>query len=106
MTVKEDKEALEIEKNNLKGMIRLLIENGIEIEAVDEQKRTAFEVALDSNAVNIIPLLIDNIKLSKTPMLIHRFKKRIFDERYRTILKTLIESDEDVTEETMNVLDD
>ena len=100
-----DPETVEIELNNLKGMIKLLIDKGISIDAVDEDKKTAFERALEQNAVNILPLLTANVSLNRTPMLLHRFTKKIFDDRYRSILKGLIEA-EPISKEVINCLDE
>ena len=38
-------------------MIKLLIERGIKVDEMDESKRTAFEVALENDAIAILPLL-------------------------------------------------
>ena len=102
---RKDPEEVKIETDNLKGMIKLLIEKGIHIDEVDDEKKTAFELALEKNSINILPLLTENVSLSKTPMLFHRFTKKFFDERYRDILTGLVEAEENISEETMNTLD-
>jgi hypothetical protein len=87
-------------------MITLLIDQGIRIDELDDEKRTAFELALEQNAVNILPLLTANVSLSRTPQLLHRFHKKIFDDRYRAILKGLIEAEAGIGAETMNALNE
>ena len=102
---KKDAEDIETETNNLKGMIKLLIEKGIRIDEVDEDSKTAFELALSKNSINILSLLTANVSLSRTPQLFHQFKKKIFDGRYRSILKELIQAEDNLSAETINVLD-
>ena len=48
-------------------MIELLIERGIKIDEMDQDKRTAFEVALENNAIKILPLLTKKVSISRTP---------------------------------------
>ena len=52
---KLDPEEVKIETDNLKGMIKLLIEKGIRVDEVNNDKKTAFEIALERNAINILP---------------------------------------------------
>ena len=46
-----------MEEQNLKTMIQMLIDAGIKIDETNEDKKTAFEVALEFNAIKILPLL-------------------------------------------------
>jgi hypothetical protein len=52
-------------------MIKLLLGNGIRIEELDDEKKTAFELALGADQIRILHLLTKNVSLEQTPQLFH-----------------------------------
>lgn len=65
---------------------------------------TPFSIALKENQIDILDKFVDNVKLSENPKLIHNFTEHILDERYRSLLITMINK-EKLQHEVINVLD-
>lgn len=64
-------------------------------------------MALEADNTVILETLCEKIKLSESPQLLHEFKSKIFDDRYKSVLLTLIkrESSHELTTEKLDTLD-
>ena len=71
-------------------MTKFLIESGAPLKALNENKETAFAIALENNHISILDILCDKVKLSEDPELLHIFKDKIFDDRYKDVLLKLL----------------
>lgn len=69
---------------------KLLISNGAPLNAQNREKKTAFAVALEADNVVILDTLADQIELKDDPKLLHNFRPKIFDERYKQVLVKLL----------------
>lgn len=67
-------------------MIDLFLLRGADLSAKTEEGKTPFEVALDENNIEVLEKFIKAVRLSADPQLLHKFKNKIFDERFSHIL--------------------
>jgi len=88
------KENVEREDENLIAVIKLLLANGANLSAKNNNEQTPFSIALNGSRIKILDLLSDSVKISKNVQLLHDFKNFIFDERYLSILYKLLKRDE------------
>lgn len=66
-------------------MIDLLLSRGGDLTAKSESGMTPFEVALECDNINVLQKLSSSVKLNESPQILHKFKTKIFDERFRSI---------------------
>lgn len=85
-------------------MVELMISMGSNLLATNEKKQTPFDLALEHDNINCLQQLSLHIKLADNPQLLHKFKFKIFDDRYKNILVDLINRD-DHTKNLINYLD-
>lgn len=58
-----------------------------------EDGKTAFEVALDCNNIDVLEQFSPSVKLNEAPLILHKFADKIFDSRFRAILVSLLEQE-------------
>ena len=73
-----------------------LIEKGAPLNLMNDEKETPFSIALSDDNIKILDILAEKIKLSENPKLLHEFKTKIYDDRYKTVLQKLLNK-EDLT---------
>ena len=98
---------IEDEKKNLVKAIHLLLENGADLSAQNDDKNTPFQLALEHDKIDVLAIFAQPIRIQEQPQLFFSFKQRIFDDRYKDILISILEKDKDtgkITCEVMNVL--
>jgi len=94
----------EVQKT-LNEMIDLLLSRGGDLTAKTESGMTPFEVSLDCNNIDVLQKFSISVKLNESPQILHKFKTKIFDERFRSILIQLLEQEADLKPVSMNNLD-
>lgn len=74
---------------------------------MNEDGKTAFAMALAADNIIILETLCEKVKLSESPKLLHEFRSKIFDDRYKSVLLMLIkrESSHELTTEKLDTLD-
>lgn len=84
-----------------------LIEKGAPLNLMNDEKETPFSIALDDENIRILDILADQIKISENPKLLHEFKTKIYDDRYKTVLQKLLNKEDStaLSSEVMNNLD-
>jgi hypothetical protein len=93
-------------KQKLNDMIDLILAKGGNLALKTEAGQTPFEVALECDHIDVLNKFSKAVRLCESPQILHKFKTKIFDERFRTILVQLIEQEPNLTAATMNHLDD
>lgn len=58
------------------------------------------------NNIDVLSKFTKKVSLNKSPQILHKFATKIFDERYRDILITILTQEVDLKNETMNLMDD
>lgn len=86
-------------------MIDLLLTHGGDLTAKTDNGMTPFEVALECDNIDVLQKFSSSVKLNECPQILHKFKTKIFDERFRAILVQLLSQESNLTTETMNTLD-
>ena len=61
------------------AVTEFLIEKGAPLDAYNEDKKTAFALALECENIMILDMLTERISLKDDPLLLHDFKNKIFD---------------------------
>ena len=89
---------------NLGDTIELLLKFNADLSAKTESGKTPFEVALECDNVIVLELLSEKVSLNLTPKILHNFKSKIFDERFRELLVKLLNK-EALKSESINCLD-
>ena len=87
-------------------MTTFLIQKGAPLNALNEEKMTAFALALDNDNVGILETLCAQVKISESPSILHEFESKIFDDRYKSVLIKLLkrESEHELTPEKLDIL--
>ena len=100
------KENTEREEANIVAVIKLLLESGASLTAVNNDGETPFSLALKGSRIKILDLLSDSVKISENTKLLHDFKDYIFDDRYLDIFYKLLKREEqNLTAKDFNSLD-
>ena len=88
-------------------VVKYLIEQGAPLDALNEGKESAFDLALEYNATTILQVLSDSIKISERPQILHSFVPKFFDDRYKTVMMELLSKEDSsvLTPDKVNVLD-
>lgn len=93
-------------KKVLSDLIDLLLVKGGDLSALNEKGQTPFEVALDCDNIDVLSKFTKVVSVNKSPKILHKFASKIFDERFRDILITILTQEVDLKNETMNLMDD
>jgi len=84
-----------------------LIENGANLTLENKEKQTPFTLALFHEKINILSILSKKVEISQNPQLLHKFSDKVFQKRYRDILRQLLEREKvnnKLSGEVMNTL--
>ena len=71
-------------------MIDIIVANGGDLSAENENKLTPFMEALAIDNIEILPKFTQKITLSAQPKLLHMITKNVLDVRYQDILIDLL----------------
>jgi len=93
-------------KQVLSDLIDLLLAKGGDLSALNESGQTPFEVALDCDNIEVLSKFTKVVSVNKSPQILHKFASKLFDERFRDILVTILTQETNLNEETMNHLDE
>lgn len=72
-------------------VVKFLIAQGAPLDALNEDNETAFDVALEHSTTAVLHVLSESIKLSEKPQILHSFTKHFLDDRYKRVLKELLQ---------------
>jgi len=86
------------------AMIDLLVSRGSNLSLLNEVKKNAFTIALDCDNIDVLHKFSESIRISENPELLHKFKAKIFDDRYKKIFIELLNKEENLSVETINTL--
>ena len=86
------------------AMIDLLVSRGSNLSLLNDEKKNAFSIALDCDNIDVLHKFSESIKVSENPELLHKFKGKIFDDRYKKIFIELLNKEQNLSIETMNTL--
>jgi ankyrin repeat protein len=101
-----DEEQKKQELQNVLAVIALIIARGGDLAALNEQKQTPFMLALEEDCADLLGSLSDRVKLSDQPRILHIFSRKLFDDRYRSILLSLLDKEVTMDSSVINVLDE
>ena len=71
-------------------MIDLMILRGANLKLQNSNNQTPFDLALQAENVNLLKKFTQHVKISENPDLLHKFRTKIIDDRYKYILLELI----------------
>lgn len=78
------------ERKSLLSMIDLLITSRAKLDILNVDGKNAFTIALDTDNIDVLHKFAESVRISEDPQLLHKFKTKIFDDRYKSILLGLI----------------
>ena len=78
------------ERKSLLSMIDLLISRGAKLDLLNVDNKSAFSIALDTDNIDVLHKFAESVRISQDPQLLHKFRAKIFDDRYKSILLELI----------------
>ena len=84
-----------------------MIENGADLTLENKEKQTPFTLALKHEKINILSILSEKVEISQNPQLLHKFSDKVFQKRYRDILRQLLgreKANNKLSGEVMNTL--
>ena len=76
------------------SMIDLLITSGAKLDTLNVDGKNAFTIAFDTDNIDVLYKFAESVRISDDPQLLHKFKTKIFDERYKSILFDLIKKED------------
>mmetsp|Transcript_152 Transcript_152/g.282 ORF Transcript_152/g.282 Transcript_152/m.282 type:complete len:120 (+) Transcript_152:260-619(+) len=88
-------------------IVKYLIEQGAPLDALNEEKLTPFDVALQSDSIATLGVLSESIKLSEKPEILHSLATKFFNDHYKEVLTKMLGKEDSsvLTPEKINILD-
>jgi hypothetical protein len=84
-------------------MIDLLISRGGQLNILNTDKKNPFSIALDTDNIDVLHKFAESVKISEDPQLLHKFKSKVFDDRYKSILLGLLNKEAHLESLVMNI---
>ena len=87
-------------------MLILILDSGkADLNALNNNKKTPFTVALATDNINVLERLSENVRISKSPELLFSFQTKIFDDRYKNFLISILNKESDLDPQYLNIFD-